>query len=121
MDNIVLTFNSVKIQLLAEQFMGGCRIFLSPFRKPHMGNYPYLIMPPYTWEYKNPGPAFRKSSLGQSSPPDSASIYVGVSRSWPRDLESIILCHMKFRWHNHMIFFLISSSNDRILFLSTML
>ena len=51
----------------------------------------------------------------------SASIMFVVSGSCPRDLESIILSHMKYRWHIHMIFCSISSINDRIFSLLEML
>ena len=47
MNNIVLTCNSVTIQLRATQFMNGCRMFLSPFGKPRMGNPPQNL--PY-WD-----------------------------------------------------------------------
>ena len=53
MDHIVLTCNSVTIQLCAAQFMNRCRIFLLPFGKPHMGNTPYLIVPKYMLEYQD--------------------------------------------------------------------
>ena len=47
MDNIVLTYNSVTIQLRASQFMNRCRMFLSPFGNPHMRNPPQIL--PY-WD-----------------------------------------------------------------------
>ena len=47
MDRIVLTCNSVTIQLCAAQFINRCRMFMSPFGKPHMGNPPQSI--PY-WD-----------------------------------------------------------------------
>ena len=56
MDHIVLTCNSVTIKLCAAQFMNCCRMFLSHFGKPHMGNPPYLIVSPYKLEYQDPGP-----------------------------------------------------------------
>ena len=56
MYNILLTCNSVTIQLRAAQFMNFRRMFLLPFGKTHMGNPPYLIVPPYKLDYKDPGP-----------------------------------------------------------------
>ena len=47
MDHIVLIFNSITIQLRAAQFMNRCRMFLSSFEKPHMGNPPQIL--PY-WD-----------------------------------------------------------------------
>ena len=38
MDHIVLTYNSITIQLRASQFMNHCRMFMLPFGTPHMGN-----------------------------------------------------------------------------------
>ena len=61
MDHVVLTYNSVTIQLRAAQFMNLCRMFLLPFRKPHMGNPPYLIVPPYMLDYQDPGPEIFRS------------------------------------------------------------
>ena len=56
MDHIALTCNGVNIPLREAQFMNRCRKFLSPFEKPHMGNTPYMIVPPYKLEYQDPGP-----------------------------------------------------------------
>ena len=53
---IVLTYNIINIKLRAAQFMKFCRMFLSLFGKPHMGNPLYLIVPTYTLEYQDPGP-----------------------------------------------------------------
>ena len=61
MDHIVLTCNSINIQLRAVQFMNYCRMFLSPFGKPYMGNPSYLIVPPYTLEYQDPVPEILRS------------------------------------------------------------
>ena len=47
MDHIVLTCNSITIQLRVEQFMNYCRMFILPFEKPHMGNPPQRL--PY-WD-----------------------------------------------------------------------
>ena len=94
MDHIDLTYNIINIMLYTAHRKNWCRIFISPFGKLHMGNPPYLIV---------------------------LSIYVAVSVSCPRDLESIRWFHIKFWWHIHMIFCSISSSNDMILSLSTML
>ena len=44
MDNIVLTFNNITIQLRAAQFMNLCRMFLSPFGKPHMVNPTKILL-----------------------------------------------------------------------------
>ena len=33
----------------------------STFGNPHMGNTPYLIVPPYTLEYQDPGPEILRS------------------------------------------------------------
>ena len=54
MDHVVLTYNSVTIQLRAAQFMKRCRMFLLPFVNPHMGNPLYLIVPSHTLEYHDP-------------------------------------------------------------------
>ena len=43
MDHIFLTCNSINIQLRASQFMNFCRMFLLPFRNPHMGNPPQVL------------------------------------------------------------------------------
>ena len=40
----------------------------------------------------------QKASHRKSSLPDCISIYFGVSETWPRDLESVRMCHMKFGW-----------------------
>ena len=50
MDYIVLTFNSITIQLREAQFMNRCRMFLSPLGTPHMGNPPQSL--PY-WDVKD--------------------------------------------------------------------
>ena len=42
--------------------------------------------------------AFQIASDGQSSLPDSISIYVGVSGSWPIDHKSIRFCHINIWW-----------------------
>ena len=94
MDHIDLTCNLTNIPLYAAHRKNCCRIFLLPFIKPPMGNTPNLIV---------------------------LSIYVGVSGSWPRDLDSIRWFHIKFWWNIHMIFCSISSINNRISSLSTML
>ena len=94
MDHIILTCNSINIQLCVAKLMTCCRMFLLHVGNPHMGNFPYLIV---------------------------ISIYVGVSGSYPRYIKRIRFCHMKFCWHIHTIFSPISSSKDRILSLSTML
>ena len=44
MDHIVLTCNSINIQLRAAQFMNCCRMFLSPLGNPQMG-YPPQSLP----------------------------------------------------------------------------
>ena len=56
MDNKVLTCNIINIPLYAVHKKNFCRIFLLRFGKPQMGNPPYLVVPPYTLEYKDPGP-----------------------------------------------------------------
>ena len=92
--HIELTCNIINIPLYTAQRKNCCRIFVLTFRNTDMFNPPYLIV---------------------------LFIYIGVSVSWPRDLERIRLFHMKLWCHIHMIFCLISSSNNRILSLLTML
>ena len=43
MDHIVLTCNSINIQLFASQFMNHCRMFLLHFRNPHISNPPQIL------------------------------------------------------------------------------
>ena len=50
MDRIVLTYNSINIQLRAEQLMKHCRMFLLHFGKSHKGNPPQIL--PY-WDVKD--------------------------------------------------------------------
>ena len=47
MDYIVLTCNSITIQLRSEKIMNRCIMFLLPFGNPHMGNPPQIL--PY-WD-----------------------------------------------------------------------
>ena len=56
MDHVGLIRNIINITLYAAQLMNHCRMFLLTFGKPHMGNTPYLIVPPYTSEYHDPVP-----------------------------------------------------------------
>ena len=61
MYHIGLICNIINIPLYAAQFMNICRMFISPFGKPHMGNPTYLIVPQYTLDYQDPGPDILRS------------------------------------------------------------
>ena len=43
MDHIVLTCNSITVQLCAAQFINHFNMFLLPFIKPHMVNPPQIL------------------------------------------------------------------------------
>ena len=69
MYHIDLTCIIINNPLDADHRKNCCRIFVMTFGKPDNGNPPYLIV---------------------------LSIYVGVSGSWPRDIESIRLLYIIF-------------------------